>query len=80
MARWVPSRSELLAALSAYPDVPPAGTTRRPAGVLPVNPLRFVKDGQELSYFSMVATVGIPQAVAAQELRLDCLFPADDET
>ena len=71
---------ELLAALSAYPDVPPVGKAQRPTNVLPVIPLRFVKDGEELSYFSMVATVGIPQAIAAQELRLDCLFPADEET
>ncbi|MBE7157520.1 MAG: helix-turn-helix transcriptional regulator [Rhodospirillales bacterium] len=71
---------ELLATVSAYPDTPPADKARRPANVLPVIPIRFVKDGEELSYFSMVATVGVPQAVAAQELRLDCLFPADDET
>ena len=71
---------ELLAVLSAYPDVPPVGKARRPANVLPVIPIRFVKDGEALNYFSMVATVGVPQTVAAQELRLDCLFPADDET
>jgi len=28
----------------------------------------------------MVATVGTPRAVAAQELRVECMFPADDET
>jgi len=33
-----------------------------------------------LSYFSMVSTVGTPQTVAAQELRIECMFPADDET
>ena len=71
---------ELLAALSAYPDAPSAVRARRSANVLPVIPLRFAKDGQTLSYFSMVATVGTPQMVAAQELRLECLFPADDET
>ena len=33
-----------------------------------------------LSYFSMVTTVGTPQTVAAQELRLESLFPADEAT
>jgi hypothetical protein len=33
-----------------------------------------------LNYFSMVASVGTPQNVAAQELRIECMFPADDET
>jgi hypothetical protein len=28
----------------------------------------------------MVTTVGAPQNVAAQEIRLECMFPADDET
>ncbi len=47
---------------------------------MPVIPLRFVKDGDVLNYFSMVTTVGDPQTVAAQELRVECMFPADDET
>ena len=47
---------------------------------LPVIPINFVSNGQVLSFFSMVTTVGTPQTVAAQELRIECLFPADDET
>ena len=43
-------------------------------------PLTFCKSGVTLSYFSLVTTVGIPQAVAAEELRLECMIPADDET
>jgi len=49
-------------------------------GRLPVIPISFVKDGQVLSYFSMVATVGTPQTIAAQELRLECMFPVDEAT
>jgi hypothetical protein len=33
-----------------------------------------------LNYFSMVATVGSPIAVAAQELHIECMFPSDAET
>ena len=28
----------------------------------------------------MVTTVGTPQSVAAQELRIECMFPADEAT
>ncbi|MEA3088604.1 MAG: hypothetical protein QOC89_6301 [Paraburkholderia sp.] len=79
---------ELLDALRAYPDVradlQSAGRTSEGAAsataAMPVIPVGFVKDGQVLNYFSMVATVGTPQSVAAQELRIECMFPADDET
>jgi hypothetical protein len=40
----------------------------------------FMSHGVVLRYFSMVTTVGAPQNVMAQELRLECMFPADDET
>jgi hypothetical protein len=33
-----------------------------------------------LHYFSMVTTVGTPQTIAAQELRIESMFPADEET
>jgi hypothetical protein len=43
-------------------------------------PLTFVKDGARLNYFSMITTVGTPQTVTAEELRLESMFPADDTT
>ena len=48
--------------------------------VLPIIPLSFRKDETVLNYFSMVTTVGTPQTVAAQELRIETMFPADEET
>ena len=33
-----------------------------------------------VSYFSMVTTVGTPQDVTAQEIRLESFFPADEAT
>ncbi len=71
---------ELLVALSAYPDVETTWQGSRTTSPSPVVPLCFVKDGGVLSYFSMVTTVGTPETIAAQELRLECMFPADEET
>ena len=47
---------------------------------LPVIPLGFNHDGATLRYFSMVTTVGTPQTIAAQEQRIECLFPVDETT
>jgi transcriptional regulator with XRE-family HTH domain len=73
----------LLDELLAYPDVPLDWKTRHgpsAAPTMPVIPMGFVSDGVVLRYFSMVTTVAAPQNIAAQELRLECMFPADDET
>jgi len=72
----------LLAKLAAYSDVQPTGPEMAGAAApaMPIIPVRFVWQGACLSYFSMVATVGTPQTIAAQELRLECMFPADDAT
>lgn len=74
---------DLLAALIAYPGVedalgPADAAVSEPT--LPMIPLSFVKDGHALNYFSMVTTVGAPQTIATQELRIECLYPADDPT
>ncbi|VUD69836.1 hypothetical protein MET9862_00396 [Methylobacterium symbioticum] len=46
----------------------------------PLIPLTFSKNDETWSYFSLVTTVGTPQTVAAQEFRLECMMPADEET
>jgi transcriptional regulator with XRE-family HTH domain len=77
---------ELLAALLAYPDVktewksPRVLSATPTTRTMPVIPITFAKDSQVLTYFSMVTTVGTPQTIAAQELRIECMFPADDAT
>lgn len=50
------------------------------ADLLPVVPVEFSRGGRTLRYFSMVTTVGTPQDIAAQEIRLECFFPTDDAT
>lgn len=80
VGRVVDDRTKaLLDELLAYPDVePPAMPTA--AAASPIVPLRFVRDGRTLDYFSMISTVGAPQTIATQELRLECLFPANEAT
>jgi hypothetical protein len=42
--------------------------------------VRFAKDGRTFSYFSTVTVLGTPEDVTAQEMRIECFFPADDAT
>ena len=70
----------LLAELSRYPGVKPEWRAPSPGDAMPMIPLTFVKGGMTLNYFSMITTVGTPQTVTAEELRLECMFPADDST
>jgi transcriptional regulator with XRE-family HTH domain len=50
------------------------------APTLPMIPISFRKSETVLNYFSLVTTVGTPQTVAVQELRIESMFPADEET
>ena len=70
----------LLAALLAYPGVKTEWKNPVELSAMPVIPIGFVRGDQVLSYFSMVTTVGTPQTIAAQELRIECMFPADAAT
>jgi transcriptional regulator with XRE-family HTH domain len=71
---------ELLAALLAYPDVKTEWKNPVALSAMPVIPIGFVRGDRVLSYFSMITTVGTPQTIAAQELRIECMFPADEAT
>jgi transcriptional regulator with XRE-family HTH domain len=70
----------LIDALLAYPDVDSAWKVSTTADSTPVIPLSFIKDGQVLSFFSLVTTVGTAQTMTTQELRIECMFPLDDAT
>jgi hypothetical protein len=50
------------------------------APVLPIVPIRYERDGRRFDYFSTVTTLGTPQDVTLQELRIECFFPMNDET
>jgi transcriptional regulator with XRE-family HTH domain len=73
--------ARLLEEILAYPDVP--RQLRKPnvdAAVVPVLPVRFVKDGRTFNYFSTVTTLGTPLDVTLEEIRIECFFPADTNT
>jgi hypothetical protein len=54
------------------------GATEQISG--PVLPMHFRKDGRDLRLFTTIATLGTPQDITLQELRIECFFPMDDET
>jgi transcriptional regulator with XRE-family HTH domain len=46
----------------------------------PVLPMRFKKGEISLGLFTTIATLGTPQDVTLQELRIECFFPMDEPT
>jgi transcriptional regulator with XRE-family HTH domain len=76
-----PRTTALLDEVLSLPGVPAGWRTPDFATTpLPLIPVRFAKDGVEVAYFSLVTTVGTPQDVTLQEIRLESFFPADDRS
>ena len=72
------STDALLAEVLAYPGVPRHLRRLNLAALSgPILPICFCKDGQVFNYFSAVTTLGTPQDVTLQELRIEAFFPAD---
>ena len=65
----------------AYPDVPASFRKlrfeERPTPVLTVD---YIVGGKALSVFTTIATLGTPQDITLQEVRIECFFPADDRS
>jgi transcriptional regulator with XRE-family HTH domain len=55
-------------------------TAAQPAPEGPVLPMHFQKDGVRLRLFTTIATLGTPQDITLQELRIESFFPMDSET
>ena len=64
---------ELLKRLRGYPGVAELKASLAPQS--PVLPIVFRRGNERFSYFSLITTVGTPQCVTAQELRVECMFP-----
>jgi transcriptional regulator with XRE-family HTH domain len=46
----------------------------------PILPMHFEKDHTKLRLFTTITTLGTPQDVTLQELRIESFFPMDEET
>src|SRR6201999_4279045 len=74
-----PRTAALLEEMLALPGIPAGWRTPDFAATAsPVLPVRFAKDGVDVSYFSLVTTVGTPQDITLQEIRIESFFPAND--
>jgi transcriptional regulator with XRE-family HTH domain len=71
----------LLKRLLAYPDVPALWESPSIEGLQePVLTMRILKDAVSLRLFTTLATLGTAHDVTAQEIRIECFFPADAAT
>ena len=65
----------------AYPDVPASFRKvrfeERPSPVLTID---YLVGGKSLSLFTTISTLGTPQDITLQEVRVECFFPADDRS
>jgi transcriptional regulator with XRE-family HTH domain len=65
----------------AFPDVPESFRKLRfEERPLPVLTLDYIVNGRSLSVFTTIATLGTPQDVTLQEVRIECFFPADERS
>ena len=67
--------------IMAFPDVPASFRRlrfeERPPPVLTVD---YMVGGKALSVFTTIATLGTPQDITLQEVRIECFFPSDDRS
>jgi transcriptional regulator with XRE-family HTH domain len=73
--------ARLLREVLTYPDVPARWRTpslEQPSS--PIVPVIFEKATLRFEYFSTVTTLGTPQDVTLQEIRVECFFPVDAQT
>lgn len=69
----------LLERLLAYPGVPDRWRTPDLASPSPVViPIRLRKGDAEIALFTAISTLGTPQDVTLQELRIEAFFPVDE--
>jgi transcriptional regulator with XRE-family HTH domain len=80
-ADGTPETAALLERLLAYEGVRSAvKVLAAESANSPVLPMHFRKGDTELRLFTTIATLGTPQDITVQELRIECFFPMDDAT
>jgi transcriptional regulator with XRE-family HTH domain len=76
-----PETVALLERLLAYMDVRET-LSQSPStdSTAPILPMQFHKGRTKLNLFTTIATLGTPQDITLQELRIESFFPMDEET
>jgi transcriptional regulator with XRE-family HTH domain len=73
--------SSLLARLLAYDGLAELSHSAGPEdSPPPLLPIHFRKAGVSLHLFTTIATLGTPQDITVQEIRIESFFPADEPT
>lgn len=71
----------LLKELMSYPGVPEIWQTdRRTTHHALLLTVHLKQKDLELQFLSTIATLGTPYDITLQEMRIECLFPADEAT
>jgi len=80
-ADGTPETAALLERLLGYQGVREAvSAPTNESAITPVLPMHFRKGNIALRLFTTIATLGTPQDITLQELRVECFFPMDDAT
>ena len=80
-ADGMPETADLLQRLLAFPGVSTLSELMTPQeSQSPVLPIHFHRDGTSLRLFTTIATLGTPQDVTLDEIRIEFFFPMDDRT
>ncbi|TMJ56800.1 MAG: helix-turn-helix domain-containing protein [Alphaproteobacteria bacterium] len=80
-ADGMPETADLLQRLLAFPGVSTLSELMTPQeSHSPVLPIHFRRDGTSLRLFTTIATLGTPQDVTLDEIRIEFFFPMDDRT
>jgi transcriptional regulator with XRE-family HTH domain len=72
--------ADLLERLLAYKDVRAASRLAVTSADGPILPMHFRRGRTELRLFTTIATLGTPQDITLQELRIESFFPMDETT
>lgn len=73
--------AKVLAEILNYPDIPKEWHIDDPMqDAPPVLPIEFELNGMVLSWITTIASFGTPQDITAEEIMIESMFPANEET
>jgi transcriptional regulator with XRE-family HTH domain len=72
--------AQLLDEIMVYPDVCSLSCAGGPTVSSPVMSMHLAKGDYRVKFFSTFTTFAMPADAALQQLKIECFYPADDET